>query len=180
MKMNKGMLVVVGLAALAGCAGNKAVKPHGASATASRGTSTQASGAGQNGSMQGTGMAGANSGSSLNSFSHMVHFRTNSATISGVNRKIVKKNASYLEAHPNVHVRLEGNTDERGTAQYNMALGWRRADAVKHMLEVLGVSGSQLATISFGKSRPLAMGHDRAAWAKNRRVYFNYKYFASK
>ena len=179
MKMNKGMLVMVGLAALAGCAGNKAVKPNGASATASGGTSTQASGAGQNGNVQGTGMA-ANKGPSLSSFSHMVHFRTNSATISGANRTIVKANASYLEAHPNVRVRLEGNTDERGTAQYNMALGWRRADAVKHMLEVLGVSGSQLATISFGKSRPLAMGHNPTAWAKNRRVYFNYKYFASK
>ncbi len=125
-------------------------------------------------------MASANKGPALSSFSHMVHFRTNSSAISGPNREIVKENASYLEAHPSVRVRLEGNTDERGTAQYNMALGWRRADAVKHMLEVLGVSGSQIATISFGKSRPLALGHNPQAWAKNRRVYFNYKYFASK
>ena len=178
MKMNKGMLVAVGLAALAGCAGKEAVKPQGASATASR-SSTQASGAGQS-NVQGSGMASASKSQTLSSFPHMVHFRTNSAVISGVNREIVKENASYLEAHPNVRVRLEGNTDERGTAQYNMALGWRRADSVKHMLEVLGVSGGQLATISFGKSRPLALGHNRKAWAVNRRVYFNYKYFASK
>ncbi|WP_298135997.1 OmpA family protein [Acidiferrobacter sp.] len=178
MKMNKGMLVVVGLAALAGCAGKQAVKPSGSSATASR-SGTQASGAGQSSSAQGSSMASTSS-PTLSSFSHMVHFRTNSSASIGVNRQIVKENASYLEAHPSVRVRLEGNTDERGTAQYNMALGWRRADAVKHMLEVLGVSGSQLATISFGKSRPLALGHNPKAWAVNRRVYFNYKYFASK
>jgi len=172
MKINKRMLVIVGFAALAGCAGNKAVKP-GASATASRSTNVQASGAGNT---QATGTQNV----SLDSFSHLVHFRFDSSAISASNAKIVKENASYLEAHPDVRVRLEGNTDERGTAQYNMALGQRRADAVKHMLEVLGVSGKQLATISFGKSRPLALGHNRAAWAQNRRTFFNYKYFASK
>jgi len=178
MKINKRLLVAVGFATLAGCAGKEAVKPHSASATASRSTSTQAAGAGQGSSMQGTGMQ--NSSMSLSSFSHLVHFRTNSSTIDSVNGKIVKQNATYLEAHSNVRVRLEGNTDERGTAQYNLALGQRRADAVKHMLEVLGVSGSQVATVSFGKSRPLALGHNAQAWAKNRRVHFNYTYFAGK
>lgn len=178
MKINKSLLVIAGMAALAGCAGKDAVKPHHATATASRGMNTQANGAGQSGNAQGSGMQ--TQGPSLSSFSHLVHFRTNSATVSGSNRAIVKQNASYLEAHTNVRVRLEGNTDERGSGQYNLALGQRRADAVKHMLEVLGVSGSQIATVSFGKSRPLAMGHNAAAWAKNRRVHFNYKYFASK
>ncbi|HUW97822.1 MAG TPA: peptidoglycan-associated lipoprotein Pal [Acidiferrobacter sp.] len=173
MKMNKRMLVVVGLAALAGCAGNEAVKPSGASATASRSTSTQASAATQTSASGTQSMA-------LDSFSHMVHFRFDSSAISSSNAAIIKQNASYLEANPNVRVRLEGNTDERGTAQYNMALGQRRADAVKHMLEVLGVSGKQLATVSFGKSRPLALGHNEMAWAKNRRTFFNYAYFANK
>ncbi|MHB8252486.1 MAG: peptidoglycan-associated lipoprotein Pal [Acidiferrobacter sp.] len=177
MKMNKRMFVIVGFAALAGCAGKEAVKPQStAPATTSSSTSAQANGAGQASNAQGSGMQN----TSLSSFSHMVHFRFDSSAISASNAKIVKQNASYLEAHPNVRVRLEGNTDERGTAQYNMALGQRRADAVKNMLEVLGVSGKQLATISFGKSRPLALGHNRAAWAQNRRTYFNYKYFASK
>ncbi len=174
MKMNKRLLVVVAFAALAGCAG-KEVKHNGASANASRGMNTQANGAGQGNNAQANGMQ-----MSLKSFSHLVHFRTNSAKISGVNRKIVKENAAYLVAHPNVRVRLEGNTDERGTAQYNLALGQRRADAVKRMLEVLGVAGNQIATISFGKARPLALGHNPQAWAINRRVHFNYKYFASK
>ncbi len=172
MKMSKKALMVISLAALAGCATKEAVKPH--KATTTRSSSAQASAAGQSSQARSRSMSSA----SLTSFSHFVHFRTNSAVISGVNRKVVKENADYLEAHPNTRVRLEGNTDERGTAQYNMALGWRRADAVKHMLEVLGVSGKQLTTISFGKSRPLAMGNNPKAWAVNRRVYFDYKYYS--
>ncbi|MHB1567534.1 MAG: OmpA family protein [Acidiferrobacter sp.] len=172
MKIYKRTVVIACLAALAGCAG-KEVKHSPASATASRAMSTQATGAGQSSSMNGQNMM-------LNSFPHMVHFRTNSAAINSVNAHIVKENAEYMLGHPTVRVRLEGNTDERGTAQYNMALGQRRADAVKHMMEVLGVSGSRMATISFGKSRPIAMGHNPQAWAINRRVHFNYKYFAAK
>lgn len=171
MKMYKQAVIVVCVAALAGCAGNKAVKPTSASGSASRSTNTQAAGTGQSSGTQAQNL-------SLNSFPHMVHFRTNSAMISGVNRKIVKENAAYMVAHPSVRVRLEGNTDERGTSQYNMALGQRRADSVKHMMEILGVSGSRIATISYGKSRPLALGHNPQAWAINRRVHFNYKYFA--
>lgn len=172
MKIYKRTVVIACLAALAGCAG-KEVKPTPASASAARSTSTQAAGIGQSSSLKGQNMT-------LSSFPHMVHFRTNSSAIIGVNRQIVKENAEYMLGHPSVRVRLEGNTDERGTAQYNMALGQRRADSVKHMMEVLGVSGNRMATISYGKSRPLAMGNNPRAWAINRRVYFNYKYFATR
>lgn len=68
------------------------------------------------------------------------------------------------------HVVLQGNTDERGTREYNMALGERRAAAVKNYLTMQGVSGSQLELVSYGKERPAVSGHDEAAWAKNRRV----------
>ncbi len=173
MKINvRTVIMGCAAAALVGCAGQQ-VKHSPASATASRSTNTQASGAGQSGAVSGQGVA-------LSSFPHMVHFRTNSAAINTANRKIVKENAAYMLAHPNIRIRLEGNCDERGTAQYNMALGWRRADAVKHMLEVLGVPASRMATISYGKARPLALAHNPQAWAINRRVHFNYKYFASK
>ncbi len=174
MKIYKSTMILGCLAALAGCA-NQQTKPTQtpASATASNSTNTQAAGAGQSSGMNGQSMA-------LSSFPHLVHFRTNSAFINRANRKIVKENAAYMLANPTVRVRLEGNTDERGTAQYNMALGQRRADAVKHLMEVLGVPASHMATISFGKSRPIAMGHNPQAWAINRRVHFNYKYFASK
>lgn len=78
----------------------------------------------------------------------------------------------WLRSHPSVKVRVEGHCDERGTEDYNMALGEHRAAAVRDYLETLGVDASRLATISYGKERPFAEGHDEAAWAENRRDHF--------
>ena len=78
----------------------------------------------------------------------------------------------WLKSHPSVKVRVEGHCDERGTAAYNMALGERRAAAVQEYLVSLGVDASRLQTISYGKERPFALGHDEAAWAENRRDHF--------
>jgi len=75
-----------------------------------------------------------------------------------------------LAEHPNVRVSLQGNTDERGTREYNMALGERRAKAVRRYLVAQGASFSQMEVISYGEERPVAQGHDEAAWALNRRV----------
>jgi peptidoglycan-associated lipoprotein len=71
-------------------------------------------------------------------------------------------------------VRIEGNCDERGSREYNLALGQRRAEAVKKIMTVLGVSDGRIETISFGEEKPVAMGHDEAAWAKNRRADIKY------
>ena len=79
---------------------------------------------------------------------------------------------TWLRSHPSVKVRIEGHCDERGTASYNMALGERRAAAVQEYLVSLGVDASRMQTISYGKERPFAMGHDEAAWAQNRRGHF--------
>lgn len=167
--MKSKMVVLAMFLAAAGCAGNKAVKPSaGANGSGAASSGAQTSGADQSG-VQGQAM-------SLSSIEHTVHFAFNSSEIDGANKAIVKANAEYMLAHPSAHVRLEGNTDERGTEQYNLALGWRRAKAVQSMMGVLGVPSNRMSTISYGKDHPVAMGHDRAAWAKNRRVDFDYNH----
>ena len=83
---------------------------------------------------------------------------------------IITAHARNLTAHPNLKLKLEGNTDERGTREYNIGLGERRAQAVRRALMLQGVAESQLTTVSFGAERPAVEGDDEAAWAKNRRV----------
>jgi peptidoglycan-associated lipoprotein len=81
----------------------------------------------------------------------------------------------YLLEHPSVHIRLEGNTDERGSREYNIGLGWRRDQTVQRQLEQMGVSPSQIQMISYGKERPAVSGDSEHAWSLNRRVDFIYK-----
>ena len=87
---------------------------------------------------------------------------------------VVAAHARNLSSHPNLHMKLEGNTDERGTREYNIGLGERRAQAVRRALMLQGVAESQLTTVSFGAERPAAEGDDEAAWAQNRRVELVY------
>jgi len=83
---------------------------------------------------------------------------------------IIATNAQNLASHPNLKLKLEGNTDERGTREYNIGLGERRAQAVRRALMLQGASASQLTTVSFGAERPAVEGDDESAWTKNRRV----------
>ena len=85
-------------------------------------------------------------------------------------RKTLEKQAAWLKANPSVRVTVEGHCDERGTREYNLALGERRANAAKDYLVSLGVNPGRLKTISYGKERPVAMGSNEAAWAQNRRA----------
>jgi peptidoglycan-associated lipoprotein len=87
---------------------------------------------------------------------------------------IVQAHAAYLSQNRNRKVRLEGHADERGSREYNMALGQRRADAVRKATSVLGVGNERMETISFGEDKPKSNGHDEAAWAQNRRVEIVY------
>jgi peptidoglycan-associated lipoprotein len=80
--------------------------------------------------------------------------------------------AAYMKSHPRATLVIEGHCDERGTAEYNLALGERRATAVKNYLVSLGVPKAAISTVSFGKERPLDPGHNEEAWAKNRRAHF--------
>lgn len=85
-------------------------------------------------------------------------------------RTTLEKQAAWLKANPQVRITIEGHCDERGTREYNLALGERRANAVKDYLAALGISLDRMKTISFGKERPIALGSNEAAWAQNRRA----------
>jgi peptidoglycan-associated lipoprotein len=87
-------------------------------------------------------------------------------------KEIMVKDAEWLKADPRTKIRIEGNCDERGSSEYNLALGQKRAEAAKGFLKGLGITENRMETISYGEERPLDPGHDEAAWAKNRRVDF--------
>ncbi|WP_343562206.1 peptidoglycan-associated lipoprotein Pal [Kiloniella sp. b19] len=101
-----------------------------------------------------------------------VFYATDSSTLSSEAQKTVETLAVWLNSNPSVTLTLEGNADERGTREYNLALGERRANAVRDYLVDLGVNGNRLQTISFGKERPAVLGSNEAAWAQNRRTVF--------
>ncbi len=127
----------------------------------------------------GANVGGAFSGSELDNPSsplskRVIYFAFDSSQISADGRQLVAAHAKYLSQHPDVSVVLEGNTDERGSREYNLALGERRAKAVEQLLELQGVSPKQLQVISFGAEQPVALGHDEAAWSLNRRVELLY------
>ncbi|MCH7936059.1 MAG: peptidoglycan-associated lipoprotein Pal [Proteobacteria bacterium] len=84
-------------------------------------------------------------------------------------RKTLEKQAAWMKANPSVTVAIEGHADERGTREYNLALGERRANSVKDYLAALGVNPARMKTISYGKERPVASGSNEAAWGQNRR-----------
>jgi peptidoglycan-associated lipoprotein len=104
----------------------------------------------------------------------IIYFAYDRSTIPARFSKAIQAHAHYLAQHSQVHLRLEGNTDERGTREYNIALGERRAEAVKQALVLSGANANQISTISFGEERPAVLGHNKAAYAKNRRVVLNY------
>ena len=90
-------------------------------------------------------------------------------------KPMIKAHAEYIESHASAKVQLQGNCDGRGSREYNLALGQRRADSVKQMMEAAGVSGSRLSTVSYGSEKPRALGHNEEAWAQNRRTDIVYQ-----
>ena len=104
----------------------------------------------------------------------VIYFDFDSAEIKGQGTDVVAVHAKYLAAHSSARVRLEGHTDERGSREYNIGLGERRAQAVRRALLLQGAADAQISTVSYGEERPAVPGHDEAAWAKNRRVEIVY------
>jgi peptidoglycan-associated lipoprotein len=98
-----------------------------------------------------------------------VFFDYDRSDIKPEGRQVLERQADWLKKYANVTVTIEGHCDERGTREYNLALGERRANAVKKMLVALGVAGNRVSTISYGKERPAVPGSTEAAWAQNRR-----------
>lgn len=121
------------------------------------------------------GVAGAGSGAGMKGWeavvqrcSDRVFFEFDSSELQPQARRTVECWAQFFKENANVPVMIEGNADERGTREYNLALGDRRANSVKNYLVALGVQANRVRTISYGKERPVDPGHDEAAWAKNR------------
>lgn len=101
-----------------------------------------------------------------------VFFEFDSAELDPMAVSQLKNNAMWLVDNPSIALMIEGHCDERGTTEYNLALGERRAEVTKRFLEKAGVAASRLGTVSFGEEKPFDPGHDEAAWAKNRRAHF--------
>ena len=104
-----------------------------------------------------------------------VSFGFDDATLTRQAREILAKKAEWLRSHPDVEVVIEGHCDERGTKEYNMALGQRRAQSIKNFLVNAGIDADRLDTISYGEERPVDPRHNEEAWAKNRRGHFRIK-----
>jgi peptidoglycan-associated lipoprotein len=103
-----------------------------------------------------------------------VYFDFDSFEVKGEDAKTVELHGRYLAGAPDLKVRIEGHTDERGGSEYNLALGQKRAEAVARALRVYGVREEQTESVSFGKERPKATGHDEESWAQNRRADIAY------
>lgn len=103
-----------------------------------------------------------------------VYYPFDVAVVQEEDKPVVQAHAKYLSEHSNRKARLEGNCDERGSNEYNLGLGQRRADGVKKMLELGGASADQLESVSYGEEKPRASGHDEASWSQNRRTDLNY------
>jgi peptidoglycan-associated lipoprotein len=165
------------LLTLGGCAGKKAVKPAASTATSTigeTGNGAQSNGAGD--ARLNVGAAGeATNGSAPVGVARLVYFDFDSSEIRPEFVAVLATHARALAGNASIRVRLEGHTDERGSPEYNIGLGERRAQAVRRALLLQGVSEAQVATVSYGEERPAVAGQGEDAWAKNRRVEIVYQ-----
>lgn len=106
---------------------------------------------------------------------HIVYFDYDSFSIKAEAKPVIERHAQYLRTNPQRKLQLEGHTDNRGGREYNIALGQKRAEAVQRTLSLLGASGAQIESISFGKEKPASLDDNEESWAKNRRVEFIYR-----
>ena len=102
-----------------------------------------------------------------------IHFDFDKSFIRDDAKPALREVASFMKKNPGAKLQIEGHCDERGTPEYNMALGQRRADSARKYLVNLGIDGNRLSTISYGEEKPADPGHNEAAWAKNRRAVFD-------
>lgn len=174
MKFNLSRLIVAGLiAVLAGCS-STGDKQSGDVAVEDRGTSAD-----------GAVTSGAYGSSEFSSYSlndpnsplarRVIYFEYDSAEITSSDQDLLVQHAGYLVANPGQRITLEGNTDERGSREYNIALGDRRGLSVQRVLELNGVLPEQISVVSYGEEKPAAEGHGDAVWRLNRRVEIVYQ-----
>jgi len=160
------------LALLVGCASNKVPDPEPGDAT------YDAAGSGADTDVYGDDPMGA--GQALDDdytageLATVIYFDFDSSEVRADFTDVVARHALILANDPAVRVRLEGHADERGSREYNIGLGERRAQSVRRMLMIQGASAAQIATVSFGEERPVALGSDEDSWEQNRRVEIKY------
>ncbi|MGK6354779.1 peptidoglycan-associated lipoprotein Pal [Sphingomonas sp. DT-207] len=162
-KLTTSLVLVAALVATAGCAKKKPdVLPPAPAETAPPVTDT--------GDADQYGSNALNERFKREVTSDTVHFALDQYDIDPEARAILDSQAQWLTTNPNTRITIEGHCDERGTREYNLALGDRRANAAKNYLAARGVSPTRITTISYGKERPIALGSDDASWAQNRRA----------
>ena len=172
--MHRAIVIMLVAAALSlgGCA-SKRPKPAPPESAGAANQGAQGAGAGGNYSRAGPDdEASGPQGGLLNE--RIIYFDFDSAEIKGAGTDVVAAHAKFLAGSPATRVRLEGHTDERGSREYNIGLGERRAQSVRRALLLQGAADVQISTVSYGEERPAVAGHDEAAWAKNRRVEIVY------
>ncbi len=104
-----------------------------------------------------------------------IYFEFNSYIVNGEYQSLLQQHAQYLKSHPQQRILIQGNTDERGTSEYNLALGQKRAEAVRRTLSLIGVADTQMEAVSLGKEKPQATEHNESAWTQNRRADLVYQ-----
>ncbi len=166
-KVLKGLLLAVPVMAIAACSSHKTADNGQAGYGANgAGTSTE------NGNMSSEEQARLQMQELQKN--NIVYFGLDKYDVSSDYAQMLDAHAAFLRSNPSYKVTVEGNADERGTPEYNIALGERRATAVKMYLQGKGVSADQISIVSYGKEKPAVLGHDEAAYAKNRRAVLVY------
>ncbi|MDR5898256.1 peptidoglycan-associated lipoprotein Pal [Halomonas vilamensis] len=177
--MVRALTVAFSIAVIAGCSSTGGTQGGDStgSQTSRTGSGVESRGAGSGGQYGTTTGSGARTSQQADSRIpevRTIYFDFDRDTIKSEYESVVMAHARYLRANPNAAVVLQGHTDERGTREYNLALGERRANAVQRFLNIQGVSNGQMSVVSFGEERPEARGQGEEAYARNRRVVFNY------
>ena len=169
-KLNRTLLIIASVASLAAC-GKKPPPELPPNPEGSYGSGSQGSGTGTGGWQGGGAAAQGSQADFLASVSaDRVFFDTDRYNIDAQDQATLQSQAQWLGRNPGTSVVIEGHADERGTRDYNLALGERRANAAKNYLVALGIDPSRIRTVSFGKERPDALGSNEQAWAVNRRA----------
>lgn len=172
----KALVAAFSIAALAGCSSNSTVPDNGAGANGANAGMTNSNGASANGLDNGNGVSGQDmsaAGSQMPTTS-TVYFDFDRDTIRPEFESVLNDHAAYLRAHNSSHVTLQGHTDARGTREYNLGLGERRANAVRQYLAVQGVNAGQIEVVSYGQERPVCGERTEHCYGQNRRVEFAY------
>lgn len=164
--VTKAAVLALSVAWVAGCSTSGSDTTQG-SGSANNSGSTQ-------GVNQGKNVNSASMGVDVASLQTVFYFDFDKSVVKAAGFADLEKHAAYLAANPSAQVVLEGHADERGTREYNMALGERRAKAVSRFLQVNGASAAQIETVSFGEEKPAVLGHNAQSWAQNRRVEIKY------